>query len=47
MTQGSACYRGRAAAGYSVGLSSRELAGYLLTLGIKDAAMLDGGASTR
>ncbi|HOP92389.1 phosphodiester glycosidase family protein [Acetivibrio thermocellus] len=33
--------------GYSVGLSSRELAGYLLTLGIKDAAMLDGGASTQ
>lgn len=33
--------------GYSAGLSSRELASYLVSLGIKDAAMLDGGASTQ
>ncbi|GAE87248.1 hypothetical protein JCM21531_602 [Acetivibrio straminisolvens JCM 21531] len=33
--------------GYSLGLSSRELAGYLVSLGVKDAAMLDGGASTQ
>ncbi|HOM03554.1 MAG TPA: phosphodiester glycosidase family protein [Acetivibrio sp.] len=33
--------------GYSIGLSSRELAGYLISLGVKDAAMLDGGASTQ
>jgi len=33
--------------GYSLGLSSRELASYLISLGVKDAAMLDGGASTQ
>lgn len=32
---------------YSLGLSSRELANYLVSLGVKDAAMLDGGASTQ
>lgn len=32
--------------GYSVGVSAKELADYLVEYGIKDAAMLDGGAST-
>jgi len=32
--------------GYSAGLTGRELGSLLLELGIKDAAMLDGGAST-
>lgn len=32
--------------GYSAGLSAKELADYLVDYGIKDAAMLDGGAST-
>jgi hypothetical protein len=32
--------------GYSAGMTGRELADYLLSLGVVDAAMLDGGAST-
>ncbi len=32
--------------GYSAGFTGRELADYLIGLGVKDAAMLDGGAST-
>jgi len=32
--------------GYSIGVSSKELAGFLIDYGIRDAAMLDGGAST-
>lgn len=32
--------------GYSEGMTGRELGGYLLSLGVVDAAMLDGGAST-
>lgn len=32
--------------GYSVGVSAKELAGFLIDYGVKDAAMLDGGAST-
>jgi exopolysaccharide biosynthesis protein len=32
--------------GYSAGFTGRELADYLIGLGAKDAAMLDGGAST-
>ncbi|MDK2799743.1 MAG: hypothetical protein PWQ70_1362 [Clostridiales bacterium] len=32
--------------GYSIGLTGEELADYLLSLGIRDALMLDGGAST-
>jgi hypothetical protein len=32
--------------GYSAGFTGRELAAYLIGLGVKDAAMLDGGAST-
>lgn len=31
---------------YSIGVSAKELAGFLIDYGIKDAAMLDGGAST-
>lgn len=32
--------------GYSVGVSAKELADFLIDYGVKDAAMLDGGAST-
>ena len=32
--------------GYSIGMTANELAGYLIGIGVKDAAMLDGGAST-
>lgn len=32
--------------GYSAGFTGRELADYLIGCGVKDAAMLDGGAST-
>jgi exopolysaccharide biosynthesis protein len=32
--------------GYSTGMTASELADYLIGIGIKDAAMLDGGAST-
>jgi exopolysaccharide biosynthesis protein len=32
--------------GYSVGVSAKELADFLIGYGVKDAAMLDGGAST-
>ena len=32
--------------GYSIGMTGRDLAEFLLEYGIKDAAMLDGGAST-
>lgn len=32
--------------GYSEGFTGLELANYMITLGVKDAAMLDGGAST-
>jgi len=32
--------------GYSAGLTGAELADVLLKYGVKDAAMLDGGAST-
>jgi len=31
---------------YSVGVSSKELADYIIKYGVQDAAMLDGGAST-
>lgn len=33
--------------GYSVGFTADELAEYLLNIGVKDAAMLDGGASSQ
>lgn len=32
--------------GYSAGFTGKELAEYLISCGVKDAAMLDGGAST-
>ena len=32
--------------GYSAGFTGKELAEYLADYGVKDAAMLDGGAST-
>jgi len=32
--------------GYSAGFTGKELADYLISCGVKDAAMLDGGAST-
>lgn len=32
--------------GYSVGVSAKELADYIISYGAEDAAMLDGGAST-
>lgn len=32
--------------GYSVGVSAKELADYIINYGVEDAAMLDGGAST-
>lgn len=32
--------------GYSAGLTAKELGEYLLSMGVKDAAMLDGGASS-
>lgn len=33
--------------GYSSGLTGKELAGYLIQLGVRDAAMLDGGATSQ
>lgn len=32
--------------GYSVGVSAKEMADYIINYGVKEAAMLDGGAST-
>jgi exopolysaccharide biosynthesis protein len=33
--------------GYSSGLTGKELADYLISIGVKDAAMLDGGATSQ